>query len=147
MVNGPVFQSKTAEKFLGSFKMLAKMTDQMEGTKTMVSTILQSANSALETVEIASTSIQSLGGAPNVDPLGETYFSVTPFRYGLVSSFAGSRLSWSNATYSIIEESRPRFRLVLFQLPQQIDLSTELNMSWVACTGIDDLPKAVFMSR
>jgi hypothetical protein len=26
--------------------------------------------------------VQSLGGAANVDPLGETYYSVTPFRYG-----------------------------------------------------------------
>lgn len=31
---------------------------------------------------IDSSTIASLGGAPNVDPLGETYYSVTPFRYG-----------------------------------------------------------------
>ncbi|KQS71445.1 catalase [Rhizobium sp. Leaf371] len=82
MVNGPVFQAKTAEKFLGSLKMLAKTTDKMEGTKTVMSSVLQTVNSALETVGLASPTVQSLGGAPNVDPLGETYFSVTPFRYG-----------------------------------------------------------------
>ncbi|WP_421869855.1 catalase family protein [Pararhizobium sp.] len=82
MVNGPVFQAKTAEKFLGSLKMLAKTTDRMEGTKTVLSSVLQTVNSALETVGLASSTVQSLGGAPNVDPLGETYFSVTPFRYG-----------------------------------------------------------------
>jgi hypothetical protein len=33
-------------------------------------------------VGIESPAINALGGAPNVDPLGETYYSVTPFRYG-----------------------------------------------------------------
>ena len=31
LVNGPVFQSKTAEQFLGNLKMLAKTTDTAEG--------------------------------------------------------------------------------------------------------------------
>lgn len=82
MVNGPVFQAKNAEKFLGSLKMLAKTTDRMEGTKKVMSSVLQGVNNALEAVGVASPTVQSLGGAPNVDPLGETYFSVTPFRYG-----------------------------------------------------------------
>jgi catalase len=82
LVNGPIFQAKTAKQFLGSLKMLAKTTDRMEGTKTVVSSVLQTVNSGLEAIGLASPSMQSLGGAPNVDPLGETYFSVTPFRYG-----------------------------------------------------------------
>lgn len=82
MVNGPVFQSKTAKQFLGNLKVLAKTTDRMKGTKTVMSSVLQTVNDALEAVGVASPKIQSLGGAPNVNPLGETYFSVTPFRYG-----------------------------------------------------------------
>ncbi len=82
MVNGKVFQAKTADSFLGSLKMLAKTTDRMEGTKTVMSSMLRGVNSALEAVGIESTTVASLGGAPNVDPLGETYYSVTPFRYG-----------------------------------------------------------------
>lgn len=82
MVNGPVFQAKTAEKFLGSLKMLSKTTGRMEGAKKTMSTVLQGVNTALETVGVSSSTVQSLGGAPNVDPMGETYFSVTPFRYG-----------------------------------------------------------------
>lgn len=82
MVNGPVFQTKTADKFLGNLKLLAKTTDRMEGTKTVLSSVLQTVNNALETIGLPSSTVQSLGGAPNVDPLGETYFSVTPFRYG-----------------------------------------------------------------
>ena len=82
MVNGPVFQAPNAEKFLGNLKMLAKTTDRMEGTKEVLSSVLQTVNKGLEAVGISSPAVQSLGGAPNVDPLGETYFSVTPFRYG-----------------------------------------------------------------
>jgi len=82
MVNGPVFQAKTADKFLGNLKMLAATTNRMEGVKEVMSGVMQSVNKVLSTVGIESTKIQSLGGAPNVDPLGETYYSVTPFRYG-----------------------------------------------------------------
>ena len=89
LVNGPVFQAKTADKFLGSLKKLAGTTDKIEGVKTAVSTVMRGVNSALETVGIESPAIQSMGGAPNVDPLGETYYSVTPFRYGdYVAKFA-----------------------------------------------------------
>ncbi len=82
MVNGPVFQAKTADKFLGSLKLLAGTTDKLEGTKTVMSTVLRGVSSALESIGIESPKLQSLGGAPNIDPLGETYYSVTPFRYG-----------------------------------------------------------------
>ena len=41
MVNGPVFQTKTSEQFLGSLKKLAGTTDRLEGTKEVVSTILR----------------------------------------------------------------------------------------------------------
>ncbi len=89
LVNGPVFQAKTADKFLGNLKMLAGTTDKMEGTKKVMSTVLRGVSGALETVGIESPKLQSLGGAPNVDPLGETYYSVTPFRYGdYVAKFA-----------------------------------------------------------
>ena len=82
MVNGKVFQAKTTDKFLGNLKLLAKTTDRAEAAKTAMSTVLRGVNSALQAVGIESTTLASLGGAPNVDPLGETYYSVTPFRYG-----------------------------------------------------------------
>ena len=82
MVNGDVFLAKTADKFLGNLKLLAGTTDKLEGTKKLMSTVLGGVNAALKTVGLQSTTLASLGGAPNVDPLGETYFSVTPFRYG-----------------------------------------------------------------
>ena len=82
MVNGPVFQAKTADKFLSNLKLLAGTTDKLEGTKKVMSSVLRGVSSALEAVGIESPKLQSLGGAPNSDPLGETYYSVTPFRYG-----------------------------------------------------------------
>jgi len=82
MVNGNVFQAPDAKKFLGSLKMLAGTTDRVEGVKVAASTVLRGVNKALHAVGIDSPTIGSLGGAPNVDPLGETYYSVTPFRYG-----------------------------------------------------------------
>ena len=82
MVNGPVFQAKTADKFLGNLQMLAKTTDRLQGTKVAMSAVMRGVNTALTAVGIESPKIQSLGGAPNVHPLGETYYSVTPFRYG-----------------------------------------------------------------
>lgn len=82
MVNGTVFQAKTADKFLGNLKLLAKTTDRLEGTKKVLSSVLQGVRATLETVGVESAALNSLGGAPNVEPLGETYYSVTPFRYG-----------------------------------------------------------------
>lgn len=82
MVNGPVFQAKTADKFLGNLKLLAGTTNRVEGVKEAMSTVMRGVNTALQAVGIESTKVASLGGAPNVDPLGETYYSVTPFRYG-----------------------------------------------------------------
>ena len=82
MVNGTVFQAKSADEFLGNLKLLAATTDRAEGLKVAASTVLRGVGKALGAVGIESTKLQSLGGAPNVDPLGETYYSVTPFRYG-----------------------------------------------------------------
>lgn len=82
LINGPVFMTKTADQFLGNLKLLAKTTDVGEGAKAVLSAVMRGVNTALTAVGIESPKVQSLGGAPNSDPLGETYYSVTPFRYG-----------------------------------------------------------------
>ncbi|HUD93685.1 catalase family protein [Sphingobium sp.] len=82
MVNGPIFTAPDAKKFAGNLKLLAKTTDRAEGAKVAASKVLQVVNAALGAVGMESTALAGLGGAPQVDPLGETYFSVTPFRYG-----------------------------------------------------------------
>ena len=83
LVNGPVFQAKTAAKFLGNLKLLAKTTDRLEGTKKLASAALRGVRQAFEAVGAeAPAAVKSLGGAPNSEPLGDTYFSATAFRYG-----------------------------------------------------------------
>lgn len=82
IVNGKVFQSKDADKFLGNLKLLARTTDKVEGGKKILSAVLRGVSGALGAVGVESAALNSLGGAPNVDPAGETYYSVTPFRYG-----------------------------------------------------------------
>lgn len=81
-VNGPAFAAPTPKAFLANLKMLAKTTDKGEGLKKALSATLQVVDAALETVGVQSPTIQTLGGAPNTHPLGETYYTQVPFRYG-----------------------------------------------------------------
>lgn len=82
MVNGPVFPAPTAKQFLGNLQLLAKTTDRVEGLKKAVSATLRVMEAGLEAVGGESALLKNLGGAGNVHPLGETYYSATPFRYG-----------------------------------------------------------------
>jgi hypothetical protein len=143
MVNGPIFQAPTAKKFLGNLKLLAKTTDRLEGTKEALSTVLRGVSAALGTVGIQSTAINSLGGAPNVDPLGETYYSTTPFRYGsYIAKFSIAPISQSltNLTGHIIDASdRPNaIREIVQQEMQAIDASWEFRVQ--LCRDLDEQP-------
>lgn len=82
LVNGKVFQTRTADTFLRNLKLLAATTDRIEGAKKVASAVLRGVNTALKAVGVESPAVNSLGGAPNVEPLGETYYSTVPFRYG-----------------------------------------------------------------
>ena len=82
MVNDAIFPAETADQFLSSLQLLAKTTGRIEVAKKVLSAALRGLNSALGTVGMENPKIAALGGAPNVDPLGETYYSITPFRYG-----------------------------------------------------------------
>lgn len=82
LVNGPAFAAPTADKFLGNLKMLAKTTDKMEGAKKAMSAVLRPIEAGLEAVGMPSSMLQQMGGAPQVHPLGETYYSQTAFRHG-----------------------------------------------------------------
>lgn len=82
MVNGPVFAVPTPDKFAGKLKLLAATTDRAESAKVALSTLLGFINSALEKVGLGSRALAGMGGSAQVHPLGETYFSTVPFRYG-----------------------------------------------------------------
>lgn len=82
MVNAPAFAASDAKAFLGSLKQLATTTDKAEWAKKLLSTTLRGVESALEAVGGKSAMISTMGGAPLTHPLGDTYYSQVPFRYG-----------------------------------------------------------------
>ena len=82
LVNGPAFAAPTPKAFLANLKLLAKTTDRAEGAKKLLSGLFRAAESALEAVGGQSSLLTTLGGAKPVHPLGATYYSQTPFRYG-----------------------------------------------------------------
>ncbi|VVS96411.1 Catalase [Sphingomonas sp. EC-HK361] len=143
MVNGPVFQNKTADQFLGNLKLLVKTTDRAEGTKETMSSVLRGVNAVLSAVGIESPTVQTLGGAPNSDPLGETYFSVTPFRYGdYIAKFAVVPVSkgLTDQTGTTIDASgRPdALREVMRSETQVLDMVWELRVQ--LCRDLEKQP-------
>jgi hypothetical protein len=82
MANAPAFAAPDPKAFLKNLKQLAATTDKGEGLKKAFSAVLQTVEGALETVGGKSSLLTQLGGAPNTHPLGETYYSQTPFLYG-----------------------------------------------------------------
>ena len=82
MVNGPAFLAPTAKAFSKNLKLLAKTTDTATSVKEALSTALRGLEKVVELTGNKSATLISLGGHPMTHPLGETYFSQTPFRYG-----------------------------------------------------------------
>lgn len=82
MVNGPAFAAPDPKKFLSNLKMLAKTTDNAEGAKKALSAVFRTLEAGLEAVGAESSFLQTMGGAKPVHPLGATYYTQTPFRYG-----------------------------------------------------------------
>lgn len=82
LVNGPAFSTPNAKKFLSRLKLLATTTDKAPGLKKALSTILQGTEKLIEAVGGESGTIKSMGGHPETNVLGETYFSQAPILYG-----------------------------------------------------------------
>ena len=82
LVDGPAFLNRDARGFLGGLQLLARTTDRAEWAKKAMSAVLRGTERALEAVGSQSAMIKSMGGAPPLHPLGETYYSQVPFRYG-----------------------------------------------------------------
>lgn len=82
LVNGPVFSAPNAQKFAGSAKLLAATTDKAPNLKRLFSAVARGAEKAVEAVGGESVTLKSLGGHPETNSLGETYFSQVPILYG-----------------------------------------------------------------
>ncbi len=82
MVNGPAFATPNGKPFAANLKLLAGTTDRMEGVKVAVSNVLQATEKAFEAFGSTNAVVRSMGGEPKTHPLGETYFTQVPVRYG-----------------------------------------------------------------
>ena len=133
MVNGPVFQAPTADKFLGNLKMLAKTTD----------------------VGGVAGGEYGAGGGGGVEPeggvagrgaecgsAGETYYSVTPFRYrefvakfslvpvsGDLTALTGTEIEASEQADPIGETVRDEMRNVDGEWALRVQLCRDLDGS------------------
>ncbi|MDO9418482.1 catalase family protein [Pararhizobium sp.] len=82
MVNGKEFNAKNAHAFLLNLKGLALTTDRMEGAKEVIAKILKTFERGLEAIGMESAALKSLGGHPDTDILGDSFFTQLPLRYG-----------------------------------------------------------------
>lgn len=82
LVNGPAFSAPDAAHFLKSLKLLAKTTDKAEPLKKAVSATMRGVEKAVEATGHKSPTVISLGGQPETNLLGETYYSQVPMLFG-----------------------------------------------------------------
>lgn len=82
MVNGPAFSAPTPQAFLKNVKLLAATTNRSETGKKVMSAVMRGAEAVVEAVGGESGKLKAMGGEPQHHPLGEHYFSQTPYLYG-----------------------------------------------------------------
>jgi len=82
MVNGPAFAAPNAKKFAGTLGLLAKTTDKAEGTKKVISAVFRGTEKIIEAFGGSSATLLNMGGQPETNPLGDTYYSQAPVRFG-----------------------------------------------------------------
>ncbi|MBC7395113.1 MAG: catalase family protein [Variovorax sp.] len=81
-VDGPVFAAPDAKGFLKNLKLLAGTTDKAPTAKRVLSSVLQGVEKAIEAVGGQSSTLISMGGHAETHPLGATFFTQVPIRYG-----------------------------------------------------------------
>ena len=82
MVNGPAFARPDPQAFLPDVKLLAATTNRTPAGKSAISAVMRTAEAAVEALGGKSGKIKGMVGEPQHHPLGETYFTQTPFLYG-----------------------------------------------------------------
>ncbi len=83
LVNGsPSFSTPGPKKFLGNLKLLAPTTDKAPGLKKALSAVLRGTERVIEAAGGQSPTIIALGGHPETNILGESFFSQVPILFG-----------------------------------------------------------------
>ena len=82
MVNGPAFVAPNAQGFEPSLRVLAATTDTGQAWKRAFSWVLRGLARLATFAGADAGALKALGGQPLTHPLGETFYTQTPFRYG-----------------------------------------------------------------
>ena len=83
LINGPAFGAPTPKKFLSVLKLLAITTDRAERLKKFLSAVMRWVQKVIVAVSgQPNVTVANLGGQPETHPLGETFYSQAPLRFG-----------------------------------------------------------------
>jgi hypothetical protein len=82
LIVGKVFGAPNPKAFLPSIKLLAPTTDKAERGKEVISAVLRETERVIEAFGGQSAMVMGLGGYPETNILGESFFSQAPIRYG-----------------------------------------------------------------
>lgn len=83
LINGPAFSAPTPKKFLSVVRLLARTTDEVEWLKKLLSTAMRQVQQVIVAVTgRPSTTVATLGGQPETNILGDTFYSQAPVRFG-----------------------------------------------------------------
>ncbi|WP_295855459.1 catalase family protein [uncultured Xylophilus sp.] len=144
MVNGPVFNAPDAESFLRSLKLLAATTDRVPTGKRMLSVVLRGTAKALDAVGVESPKLMAMGGHPETHPLGETFFTQLPIRYGdyiaklQVAPVAASLTALTDQPLEVQDEANGLREAVNNYFAAHDDAEWELRVQ--LCTDLESMP-------
>lgn len=82
LVEGPAFAAATPKDFLGTVKLLARTTDKAEGLKRVFAATARGLERLIEAAGGHAGVLVALGGHKLTNPLGESFYSQAPIRYG-----------------------------------------------------------------
>lgn len=104
MASSPVFSAPDTKAFLRSLRPVALTTERAEWAKVALSTILRPIERAIEAVGFRGSALAALGGYQPTNPLGETYYTQVPLRYG--DYIAKFRLVPASDSFKALEDDR-----------------------------------------
>jgi hypothetical protein len=81
-VNGKVFGAATPDAFLRTLKLLSVTTDRAPGLKKVLSSVVRRLEKIVEDVGGQSPALLTLGGYPQINILGDEFYSQGPILYG-----------------------------------------------------------------
>jgi hypothetical protein len=81
-LTGRAFSAATADAFLRNLKLLAATTDKAPGLKKVVSSVARAAEKIVERLGGHSPTLLTLGGYPEINLLGDEFYTQGPILYG-----------------------------------------------------------------